>query len=139
MYCGQDFDVIQPNEVDDFTIDFVNDLKSNELTLAARARLYVARASIGADPNPMAHIVSAVNITGTMATVKLGNKMIDGVLYGLEIQVQTDFNNNIALWSHIPCQTLDWAGTQWMQATGYSGSQGNVTPLVLTLRRRNSA
>jgi hypothetical protein len=140
MYCGQDFDVIQPDEVDDFTVDFVNDLKSSELILAARAWLYVARSSLGIDSNPMSHVMSGVNITGTMATVKLGNQMVDGVLYGLEIQVMTNFNNQISLWSHIPCQQLDWAGTQWMSALGSSRSGSNVVPITriktLTLGRK---
>ena len=139
MYCGQDFDVIQPDETDDFTIDFVNDLKASEEILSARARVYVARASVGSDPNPMTHLLSQIAIDGTMATVKLGGGMIDGVLYGLEIQVMTNLNNKIALWSHIPCQALDWTGTQWMTATGASSSGSNVMPMVLTLRRRSDA
>jgi hypothetical protein len=138
MYCGEDFDVIQPDEVDDFTFDFVNDLKSNETILWARCELYVARASMGADINPMGHVMSNVVVTGTMTTVKLGRNMVDGVLYGLEIQVMTSFNNQISLWSHIPCQQFDWTGTQWLQAKG-SSAIGGPGSNVLTLRRRSNA
>ena len=135
MYCGQDFDVIQPDEVDDFTIDFCNDLKESELILSARCRLYVARTSLVSDPNPMVHILSPVFVLGTMTTVKIGANMIDGVLYGIEVQVMTNFNNLISLWSHIPCQELDWTGTAWMSGRSQSTVEARGSN-VLTLRRR---
>ena len=135
MYCGQDFDVIQPDEIDDFTIDFCNDLSVGELIESARCRLYVARTSLVNDPNPMAHLLSPVFVLGTMTTVKVGNNMVDGVLYGIEMQVMTSKNNMISLWSHIPCQEMDWTGTAWM-----SGRSQNVHTAhgsnVLSMRRR---
>lgn len=102
MYLGTDWDDLDPDEVDDFTIDFVRDLTSGE-TISGIPTM-VLEVVDGVDANPASRIQGAPNVTGTKVTTRLATCQPE-VYYRLTGLAMTSTGREIGRWSHFWCRT----------------------------------
>lgn len=100
MYCGQDWDPIDPNETDVFSLDFRNDLNPNEgINTVINWSIGV---TYGTDPTPSARLVGNAGISGTITSMVMTTPQ-PGVTYWLAALIQTTAGRRIELFSHVPC------------------------------------
>lgn len=102
MYTGSDFDDIDPIEIDDFTVTFVNDINAGETVVSVDEVLLEVME--GTDSNPSSHIFGSPLITSPKVTQRIQTCAPD-VYYRLTIVVTTSTGRELSRWSHFWCRT----------------------------------
>lgn len=104
MYVGSDFDILDPDEQDFFTFDFVRDMLVGE-TIASYTFTLEAMTEFGPDdPLVATRLLGSPSITGTKISQTVGNCIAD-VYYRLTVFVTTSNAREIKRWSHFWCRT----------------------------------
>jgi len=104
MYVGRDFDPLQSDEKDSFTLDFVNDLANGERLESAVWTCAVFSASQEPDENAADRIVGTATCDGTTTSQFVGNEPVPGCTYVLQAVAQTSLGKTVTLWSKFLCQ-----------------------------------
>ena len=99
MYCGQDWDPIDANETDIFSMDFRNDVNPGEGIVSASWSIGV---SYGNDPVPSMRLVGNPGVLGTITSQTLTTAQ-SGVIYWLAALIVTTTGRRLELWGHVPC------------------------------------
>lgn len=105
MHTGIDFPVCNPADTQPFTIDFLNDLPTGELVVAATVTLTVFQ---GTDANPSVHIIGTVPsaITSGRFVSQILQGLIAGNIYSLNMIATTTSGYTIELYALLPCAAV---------------------------------
>jgi hypothetical protein len=109
MYVGQDFDPIEPGEVDAFTLDFTADVGVGNTILNATWTCSVQSTLIGStvDAVPQSRVYGAATVNnqgGKNYTSQVLTSMVDGNNYIVQATVQTSDGRLLQRYSHVLCR-----------------------------------
>lgn len=101
MWCGKDFQAMDPVENQSLTMNFVNDLDQGETILSANV---LCEVSSGTDASPSSRLTGSPAISGTNVSQRVSG-LLPGVVYRLRYVVTTSTGNTTELYTHQPCQS----------------------------------
>jgi hypothetical protein len=123
MYIGSDFDPIEPDEDDTFSLDFTDALTNGTVitgTPEVTLTVLPPPAGVTADATPALRLVGAPSVTTrtnpltgllqTFVTQAVGNGPVNQNTYVIEMTVTTSDGRTLSRWSRIPCLAAPLVG-----------------------------
>ncbi len=95
MYCGQDWDPLGVNEIDIFSLNFINDLNPGEAIVSTVFSIGVA---YGYDPAPASRLSGSPGISGSIVSQIVARPPAPGLIYWLSALVLTAGGRQLELW-----------------------------------------
>lgn len=101
MYIGSDFSPASPGESELYTLDFSNDLATNE---SINTAVWSLSAIEGVDADAAVRLAGAASVTIKTTSQRIAGLQA-GVKYLMQASVATTFGNTKVLYSHVACRT----------------------------------
>ena len=99
MYIGRDFDPAQVGESEVYSLDFANDMNTNDVISTVSFTLDVES---GTDATPSARLDGLPSHFGKIAMQRLSGLVL-GVVYIITATIVTTQGNTLSLWSRVRC------------------------------------